>query len=187
MVISSKKGCINLSDLQTNPIPFEDAEVWMDNGGLFELFEVGEEIVGEIPLARLAEFQPLISSPWPEAAGLCESDVEEALAANRLEKRPYSLPDEEGDAPWDKHRHAERIAYLVTNPSDDPIIIEFTEPEGPGLELTDGWHRLAAAQYSRRPTIPISISGFVDSSVMALGAICRSFQFLENQTMSVAQ
>ena len=68
----------------------------------------------------------------------------------------------------------------MTYPSEEPIHIEFTEPGEPWMELTDGWHRLAAAQFSEAACIGVSVFGFVDHCVAGLGAICRSFQSLED-------
>jgi hypothetical protein len=160
-------------------IPLEDAERWGGIDGLVEIVDTGDQIVGDIPLQRLSDFCPLEVPPWSEAEGLTRSDVELALFNNDLNSEPYSSASKDSAAQWTTQMHAARIAYLVRFPSDEPIEIEFTEPGEAWMVLTDGWHRLAAAQYSGRNAISVSISGFVDHCVVGLGAICPSFQRLD--------
>lgn len=168
---------------QSSLVPFDDAERWGGESGLCELQEVDDEIIGTLPLDRLSEFRPLETSPWSEAEGICHTDVRLALDAGNLETEPYSSSSQPGAGCWTKEKHAARIAYLVLHPSEEAIVIEFTEPSEPWMELTDGWHRLAAAQFADLESIKVSIAGFVDHSVSGLGAICRSFQKLENEAV----
>lgn len=117
-----------------------------------------DETVVLVSLEKLDEFIPFEIAPWSEAVGLRASDVQAALDEGRLNPLPYSASPED----WTLQMHAERIAWLVLNPSDDPIEIEFPYPNEPWMELRDGWHRLAAAQFAARTFIAVSVSGFID-------------------------
>jgi hypothetical protein len=78
-------------------------------------------------------------------------DVEEAIAQGRFEEIPYSHLESLGLEAG--YNHAGRIAYLVQNPDDNPIHLEFND--NGVVEIQDGCHRLAAAIYSGKPRIAV--------------------------------
>ncbi len=144
----------------------DEALNWVDRGGLVDLRDDGECVVGTIPLDRLQEFVPFLIAPWSEAEGLAMRDVQVAIDGMKFCECSYQA----SEADWTLEMHAQRIAWLVKNPSMDPIEVEFPYPDEPWMELRDGWHRLAAAQFSGASAIAVSISGFIDHAAIALGA-----------------
>jgi hypothetical protein len=80
-----------------------------------------------------------------------------------LEANPY---DGEGTYRPDSERlhydHAARIAFLVKNPTDDPITVGVNDILGGSIVIYDGCHRIAAAVFDQRPDIMVSYDGYCE-------------------------
>lgn len=90
--------------------------------------------------------------PW--GVVIIEQDVATALAERRLVSKP------------DSKDHAGRIAYLVMNPTSEPIAIDVGCPSFGCSSIvwmvSDGNHRLAAAIYRKCLLIDADVSGQID-------------------------
>lgn len=161
--------------MEQDIVDSEDAELW---GGDVALVEIGfdnERIAGNVPLERITRlFDPFVHPPWHDGQGVTMAGVRAALNKGRLETKPYSAEFFARD--WTSIRHEQRIAWLVLNPSTEPIQIEFSEPGYEACSIDDGNHRLAAAIIRSDAEIAIQIGGFFAHSVRALGVICRPLQ-----------
>ncbi len=115
-----------------------------------------------IPVASVARHcNPFRGTPWGER--ITKADVRRALESGRLEPKQGT-----GD-------HAARIAYLVMNPSDDPIEVDVGVPVlgfYMGWMVTDGNHRLAAAIYRGDDAIECGVSGQLDYAEKLFGVDC---------------
>lgn len=127
-----------------------------------------DQYVRDISVDALASvWNPFEQSPWPEVLILTKEDVSACIANKRLSTTRYDdvMQNYRGDSMTKdraKAYHAERIAHLVVQPSDDPI--EVMENIYGGWEIEDGFHRLAAAIYRGADTIKVrtgDINGFV--------------------------
>lgn len=160
-------------------IPVTAAERWGGDAGLSDLHVVGDDIVGLVALQRLGFSSPLESPPWFDGQEVSFDGVRKCVEAHNLEPQPYPGYGHSKASDWDSERHERRIAYLVIHPANDPICVEFVDPDGARLELNDGWHRLAAAMSRGDEAIPVAIGGYFSNSVWRLGAICRDYCELE--------
>jgi len=117
-----------------------------------------------LDLAKLQECaDPFESTVWHGMESpLTREEVALAIAEGRLLAEPhpdysFGLCGKE----WGRQEHIERVAYLVVNPSPEPIWID-VGCEALGLYVSwiiqDGNHRLAAALYRGDTTIRVSAS-----------------------------
>jgi hypothetical protein len=146
---------------------------WSDRGGIIRFEEDdAEEFVGEIPIGRiLAVTNPLACPPWHDGTEVSEGGVASALAESRFERRPYSSDmTTVGRQDWTSRQHEERIAWLLANPSSDPIEVEISVYGD--AEVDDGMHRLYAAAMRGDESVLIRIGGFIDYSPQVLGVVC---------------
>jgi len=119
----------------------------------------------QIPVKRLMRYcNPFChTNPWG-AKGFNRRSVRKALRDGRLVAE-HATEDHDG-----------RVAYLVENPSEDPIEIDVGIPVvGYHRQwlLTDGNHRFAAAIYSGRETISARVSGQMDYAKALFGVDCE--------------
>lgn len=123
----------------------------------------------EVSVAVLDELaNPLAEPPWPGLIWLDPIEPEEVLAAiasGDLVDFPVGRgvdgPFRGLDATGRRRLHVGRIAYLVVNPSEDPITIG-VGVEGHsdhGVEILDGYHRLAAAMVAQRQFVLVTYDG----------------------------
>jgi hypothetical protein len=157
-------------------VPQEDADLWGGDDQLLELDIVNDELVGVIPIERLAFTSPFEASPWFDGQGVTLEGVQRHIEAQTLETTPYPGFSYSGTSEWSTARHEARIAYLVQNPNPAPIEVEFIDPEQPNLEMQDGWHRLAAALVRGDAEIAVHVGGYFRHAVARLGMICRQYQ-----------
>jgi hypothetical protein len=125
-----------------------------------------ESTVVSVPLDRLSMFRPFEICPWLVETPISQDDVRVALLHETFVDFSFSGSSVE----WTRQMHIDRIAWLVRNPDNNPIEIEFPYPSEAWMELTDGWHRLAAAQFAKRPYIDVEVTGFIDHALEAFGA-----------------
>jgi hypothetical protein len=123
-------------------------------------------ILAPLP-AVLALASPLTTPPWRHTNGPIVGLVAEALAEDDLWPMPV-----EPDAP--KSVHVARIAWFVRKGWDDPIQIDLGCPSFPGWRptwpITDGNHRLAAAEYRDDAEILLEWGGEVALARRVFGA-----------------
>jgi hypothetical protein len=175
--------------LEADPDELDEDVVaeWSDRGGIIRFEEdESEEFVGEVPLGRiLAVTNPLTDPPWHDGTEVCETGVAAALAERRFERQPYSSDmTTVAREDWTSRRHEERIAWLLANPSPDPIEVEISAYGD--AEVDDGMHRLYAAAMRRDETVLIRIGGFIDHSPQVLGVVCVFPEMAEDVSEVVA-
>jgi hypothetical protein len=165
------------SQLEQDIVDFDDAAPWGGDTMLVEIDYVDNRIWGRVPLSRISSvYDPFESPPWYDGQGVSRVGVATAICEGRLESAPYSVDRFGPD--WTDRRHEERIAWLVLNPSKEPIEIEFSHPECVSFSVDDGNHRLASAIFRNDPEIAIQLGGYFNNSVKALGVICRKLQII---------
>lgn len=152
-----------------------DAERWGGDGQLIDLHIVDDEIIGIVPIERLAVMNPLSNSPWFDGPDVTRAGVQAAIDAGQFETSPYPGFSYSQESEWDSSRHERRIAYLTVFKSEHPISIEFVDSYLDHLEIQDGWHRLAACIMRGDVEIPVAVGGYFRFSVSRLGAICRAY------------
>ena len=112
--------------------------------------------MASVPLERMLELaNPLSDWPW-----CCEAptnqEIARLLSSAPLEPEPVCTDDA-------AVRHIGRIRYLVQHGWDDAIEIDVGVPAlgypGPEWPVTDGNHRLAAAQVRGDKTIRVDVAG----------------------------
>jgi hypothetical protein len=169
-------------------IPVELASAWGGADGLIAAVVRDDEIVAEIPLSRMiAHTNPLQNPPWRGGRGVTVDGILRALAEERLERTSYSNVESNGDkAEWDDARHEARIAYLIRHKASEPLEIEFPYPTGEDFDINDGHHRLAASIWRNDQTITVSLGGFIENAIPALGVICREYYQVETELMAPA-
>jgi len=119
-------------------------------------------------LAKLQEYaDPFVSVVWHNLESpITREEVALAITEGRLlaEQHPdfsYGLCGKE----WGRQEHIERVAYLVVNPSPEPIWLDVgCEDLGCYVSwiIQDGNHRMAAALYRGDTTIRVSAGGDMD-------------------------
>lgn len=110
-------------------------------------------------LAR--HFSPFEHEVWGEAVS--QADVLAALAQGRLVDQPGGTD------------HAGRIAYLVENPTNEPLVIDVGVPSlgcVVAWPIQDGNHRLAAAIVRGDATIEAEVGGEVAYAESLFGDGC---------------
>jgi hypothetical protein len=168
---------MNLLDMEQDLIEYADAEKWGGDASLVEIKFEGDRIWGLIPIERITNvYDPFAEPPWYDGSAVCIAGVRSAIKENRLNPEPYSAKKFGPD--WTSRKHEERIAWLVLNPSHDPISIEFSYPNDDAFSIDDGNHRLAAAIYRGDREIAVEVGGFFENTVSALGVICRPLQLI---------
>jgi hypothetical protein len=102
-------------------------------------------------------WNPFERSPWPESPSLTPEDIRVALASVSYSEDRYDdvLHDVRGSGQDSKDYHAQRVAYLVEHPSNEPIKV--IRNHLGSYEIDDGWHRLAAAIYLDAPEITVHV------------------------------
>lgn len=116
--------------------------------------------VFNVPVKKLAELRnPVEDGVWGFGIQPSNLKIRNCIAKGKL------LGWQEKIKNLNTYDHAARIAYLVVNPSDEPISVEFCN----GVVVDDGNHRLAAAIYAERETIRAAVGGFCDVAEEALG------------------
>jgi hypothetical protein len=165
----------------------EDADLWGGDDQLFELHVIDDEIVGIVPIERLAFTSPFEAAPWFDGQGVTLEGVQRHIVGQTLEATPYPGFSYYVTSEWNTERHEARIAYLVQNPSSSPIEVEFIDAEQAILEMQDGWHRLAAALVRGDENISINVGGYFRHAVARLGAICRQYQEIEPPEQEMLQ
>jgi hypothetical protein len=90
-----------------------------------------------------------------------KTEVKKRIRAGALERRGFSHTS---CVRWKNYDHAARVAFLVANPTDDPVCIDVGIPSLGHycLCIEDGNHRLAAAYVSGKDTISLTYSGAED-------------------------
>jgi hypothetical protein len=124
----------------------------------------------DVPVSTLLRWSPFAHNVWWELERpITRFEVFEALRDGRLYAEPYREPE-----PWTagRARHIERIAFLVANPTNVPIDFE-ANPFASLWPIVDGNHRLAAAIFSGRRLLPVSVGGFIDYAQHELGVTLR--------------
>ncbi len=124
----------------------------------------------KLPLARVQKlFDPFIDNPWVEHyTPIKRRDIRQAIAEGRFQRKPTLHT---------RKCNIERIAWLAVNGWKGAIEIDVgVPPHGNGPEqLTDGWHRLAAAIYRQDATIKANVSGGLDHAFNLFGVNCSQF------------
>lgn len=110
-----------------------------------------------VPVSKLLAWSAFEYPIWYQMKDpITFEEVTLAIEENRLEQESYSHEYDQGreDLDPDETRrvHVERVAYLVVNPTDDPICLNF----GCYWAVRDGNHRLAAAIFRGDETINCS-------------------------------
>lgn len=122
-------------------------------------------MIAYVLTTRLYECCPIFeASIWPTDQVTVEM-VTACLGENSLLSKPYA-PSVDSDA-WDSWDHARRIAFLIVNPSDDPIEIDVGVPSlGCHIEwiIDDGNHRFASAVFRKEKHIAARINGCVETA-----------------------
>ena len=130
-----------------------------------------DEVVVEVFLSDLLRHldgsSPFSCYVWArEGDPLTEAEVAEAIEQGKVNPDPYSgLPV---GSEWSREQHIERVAYLVLNPSSDPIDVSVGGIGIPAM-IQDGHHRWAAAKYRRDSKVLISIEGGLDFAESLFG------------------
>ena len=93
--------------------------------------------------------------------------IRSCLEKNLLESRPWDSGEDpiQASEDFDPLYHSKRVAYLVVNPSLEPIAIDVGIPSlgfTPAYLIQDGCHRLAAAIYWGDPYIHVDYAGSED-------------------------
>lgn len=132
--------------------------------------------VHEVSLTQLIEhcgIHPLNDPPWGIDGPIYLTEIHECIEDKRLRDKPVALPRSfntvlhtglsAAEVATLRKEHIERIAYLVVNPADDPIIIDVGIP---GMldcfHIEDGFHRMAAALFRHKETVQVSFSGSIE-------------------------
>jgi hypothetical protein len=125
-------------------------------------------MIVDIPLRRLLRLaDPLATPPWRTWPRVSRAAVEQALALPLLDPRASQPLTERAAASG--VLHAQRIAWLVQHPWNDPIAFDATLADRNWWPITDGNHRLAAATVLGWNTIPGTVDGFESSIQTHLG------------------
>lgn len=176
-------GCLLMNGvLEAEPVTdemdvatYEAAAIWGGDDALYDIDYADNRMTGFVPTVRLSkDFDPFVDPPWHDGQGVSREGVASAIRDGRLGTKPYSVSVFAPD--WTKEMHEERIAWLVVNPTLDPLEIEFSAADYLEMSIDDGNHRLAAAIYRGDELVPIQIGGFCIHCVEGLGVICRKFQ-----------
>jgi hypothetical protein len=117
-----------------------------------------------VPVKKLLDWSPFSSYVWTSSV-LTELMVSAAIENGEFVEIPS---DDEENIEY----HAKRVAWLVMNPTDDPIQIDVGCPVlrcHVDWIIMDGHHRLAAAIYRGDDTIPAHVSGQVSHAKELLG------------------
>lgn len=115
-----------------------------------------------IPLESLQPWNPFEHAVWRNLVRpITREEVRLAIERGRLRRTQLGV----GRETTTRRAHVNRVAYLVVNPSDDPIDIEVGVPELTGREvdwvIQDGNHRLAAAFYRGDAKVRVDIGGSI--------------------------
>lgn len=106
-----------------------------------------------IPLDELAVHLDAFSDHWGHGR-FTPDDV----LGTYPDPRPWLFAGDGSDAPDTWEYHMGRVAYLVDNRDDTPIVLEICD----GVQMFDGWHRYAAATIRGDATIRVSFGGYVE-------------------------
>lgn len=166
-------------------IAFEDAQIWGGDEALIDLAIVDDCIIGTIPIDRLSIFDPFKSPPWFDGRDTTKEMVLKAIESQRLNADPYPGYNWSTEGAWTSEMHAERVAFLYVNKASEPISIEFIDPYSASMEITDGWHRIAAAILRGDKEVQIEVGGYFRHAVARLGAICREYQVVSTQGVDI--
>lgn len=124
----------------------------------------------QIPVTRLSEHcNPFRDNPWDYGSRLTKGKVSDAISNGKL-------------AVCGTGTHAQRVAFLVVNPADDPIEIDVGVPVlgyNPDWMVLDGNHRLAAAIYANREFIAATVTGQMDYAMELFGVDYQEFESME--------
>lgn len=137
-----------------------------------------------VPLELLAAYaNPLKSPPWRGHYPFSREIIAELIARNDLAAAPWdtappihpkrpteaAAPDRDLTVATQEEAeaglyHARRVAFLVVNQDDNPIVLDVGVPGlfTPVHIVWDGNHRLAAALYRRDAEIIVSYSGSIE-------------------------
>lgn len=119
----------------------------------------------KVPLQRVVEevIDPYAHDTWDVGNPVSIRDVSAALVDGRREERRYDDIRNKYRS-WEKfeYDHAARIAYLVENPSDEPILLGINNILGENPQILDGCHRLAAAIYRKDSEIAVDYDGYTE-------------------------
>jgi hypothetical protein len=125
-----------------------------------------------VPVAKIVEH-------WDPFEAWCDDpisreEVEAALAAGRLDPRPFdAIPRSTLRGEDERSYHAARIAWLMTHPDPTPIVIDVGAPDlgwhprGGAFDFIDGNHRLCAAILRGDDAILVGYGGDRDAMAQA--------------------
>ncbi len=127
-----------------------------------------------IPVKAItAHCHPYRTQPWAKGRRLTRNDVRLCLGRGIFEKTPWDeVADTRAASGYD---HNARVAYLIHNPTDDPIDIEVGVPSlrcYVSWIVQEGNHRLAAAIHAKRKEIWAIVGGDIDYAKELLGVDC---------------
>lgn len=138
-------------DVKNTPIKFRD-ELGLGPG------YDNDESLFRVPIKRLLKVgNPFEQNIWNRDQ-VTKERVRQYIESGLTEPRFIDMAARfHVDEDWD----IRRIAHLVLNPNDWPLLVVVNDVDG-DFELVDGWHRLAAAIYREEEDILISLSGIVN-------------------------
>jgi len=119
-----------------------------------------------VPLEDLRQYVDTIAMPpWYGDYQFSRDHIRACVEANDLDDRAWDWGGVQMQCiANDPLYHARRVAYLVMNKSDHPIMIDVGIPSigsHPKYLIQDGCHRLAAAIFRNDAEIAIDFSGSV--------------------------
>lgn len=128
----------------------------------------GEPDIWLVPIEEIIEHWDPFEA-WCDDA-ITSEEVDAALAAGRLEARPFdSIPRSVLRDEDEREYHAARIAWLVVNRDERPIEIDVGAPDlgwhprGGAFDFIDGNHRLCAAVLRGDEAILVGYGGDRDA------------------------
>lgn len=123
----------------------------------------------QLPVRSLLEWSPFEYHVWSEfKRPITRAEVSHRIQLGDFEANPYDL----SKISWRRKDHIRRVAYLVVNPSGDPIDIDVGVPAlgcYVPWPVRNGYHRLGAAIYRMDEFIPINFSGDLGYAVELFG------------------
>jgi hypothetical protein len=123
-------------------------------------------------VSNLQPWSAFTHTVWPcLTSPLTRAEVRQAIADNNLQGEPWEHNCPTDDPLYNRYLHIARVAYLVVNPTQDPIGVDVGIPSmgcPVAWPVVDGNHRLTAALFRRDTHIDAEVSGSITYAVYLL-------------------
>ncbi len=137
----------------------------------FSADDPDEQVRFEVQVTNLANHvDPLDGSEW-DCDPIDPADVLQAVAERRFEAESWQVVNARCRArAFDEVKfHVQRIAYLMENPDEKPLIIEIEEYlDRKRLRMYDGSHRFAAAMLRGDVSVTIAVDAWAADKLLEM-------------------